>query len=134
VTDLIEHITWNDVPLAYIIRAGYLPPETDFLTPPEFKQQVGFVVYPQGGEISRHVHRPLKRQLTGTSEVLIVRNGRCEIDIYNDARELVATRELRVGDIMLMVGGGHGFRMLEDTVLLEVKQGPYTGLEEKEHF
>ena len=47
---------------------------------------------------------------------------------------LVATRELLPGDIMLMVGGGHGFRMLEDTVLLEVKQGPYTGLDEKERF
>jgi hypothetical protein len=56
------------------------------------------------------------------------------MDIYDDDRRLVATRELRKGDIMLMVGGGHGFRMLEDTVLLEVKQGPYTGLDEKERF
>ena len=47
---------------------------------------------------------------------------------------LIATRELATGDVMLMVGGGHGFRMLEDTVLLEVKQGPYTGVAEKERF
>ena len=105
-----------------------------FLTPPDFKQQVGFIVYPRGGEVSRHVHRQLERRLTGTSEVLILRSGRCEIDVYNDARELIATRELREGDVMLMVGGGHGFRMLEDTVLLEVKQGPYTGHDEKERF
>ena len=70
----------------------------------------------------------------GTSEVLIVRRGRCEIDIYNNERELVATRELWQGDIMLMVDGGHGFRMIEDTVFLEVKQGPYTGIDEKERF
>ena len=95
---------------------------------------MGFVVYPAGGEIHRHVHRPLERHLIGTSEVLIVRRGRCEIDIYNDDRTLVASRELREGDVMLMVGGGHGFHMLEDTVLLEVKQGPYTGIDEKEHF
>ena len=130
----IEHIAWNGKPLAYIIRAEMNPQKTTFLTPPEFKQQVGFVVYPAGGEIQRHVHRPLERHLVGTSEVLIVRRGRCEIDIYNDERELVATRELGQGDIMLMVGGGHGFRMLEDTVFLEVKQGPYTGLDEKERF
>ena len=110
------------------------PEKTTFLTPPEFKQQVGFVVYRAGGEIQRHVHRPLERHLIGTSEVLIVRQGRCEIDIYNNGRELVATRELRQGDIMLMVDGGHGFRMMEDTVFLEVKQGPYTGLDEKERF
>ncbi len=122
------------MPLAYIIRGKLNPTQTTFLTPPEFKQQVGFIVYPAGGEIQRHVHRPLERHLVGTSEVLIVRRGRCEIDIYNDERELVATRELGQGDIMLMVGGGHGFRMLEDTVFLEVKQGPYTGLDEKERF
>jgi hypothetical protein len=49
-------------------------------------------------------------------------------------QQILATRELRCGDIMLMVGGGHGFRMLEDTVFLEVKQGPYIGLDEKERF
>ena len=130
----VEHIVWNGKPLAYIIRAEIDPQKTTFLTPLEFKQQVGFVVYPAGGEIQRHVHCPLERHLIGTSEVIIVRSGRCEIDIYNDERLLVASRELRPGDIMLMVAGGHGFRMLEDTVLLEVKQGPYTGLEEKERF
>jgi hypothetical protein len=110
------------------------PAETTFLTPPEFKQQVGFVVYPAGGEIPRHVHKPLERHLVGTSEVVIVKSGLCEVDIYDDEQQLIATRQLGPGDIMLMVGGGHGFRMLEDTVLLEIKQGPYTGLDEKEHF
>jgi len=90
--------------------------------------------YPAGGEIKRHVHVPLERHLVGTSEVIIVRRGCCNIDIYNDERELVSTRELRPGDIMLMVGGGHGFRVHEDTVLLEVKQGPYIGIDEKGVF
>lgn len=133
-TEHVEHIMWNDQPLAYIFRAAMQPRETTFLTPPEFKQQVGFVVYPTGGKIQRHVHRPLERHLVGTSEVLIIRQGRCEIDIYNNHRELVARRELWQGDIMLMVDGGHGFRMLEDTVFIEVKQGPYTGIDEKERF
>lgn len=130
----VEHITWDDKPLAYIIRAEMNPEKTTFLTPPEFNLQVGFVVYPTGGEIARHVHRPLERNIIGTSEVLVIKRGRCQIDIYNDNRELVATRELRAGDIMLMVGGGHGFRMLEETVLLEIKQGPYISPEEKERF
>lgn len=132
--ELVEHIIWNGQPLAYIIRADFSPEKTTFLTPPEFKQQVGYVVYPEDGTIARHVHRPLERHLVGTSEVLIIRAGRCEMDVYNDNRELVATRILYAGDVMLMVGGGHGFRMLEDTVFLEVKQGPYTGLDEKERF
>lgn len=131
---MVEHITWNGKPLAYIIRAEINPERTSFLTPPGFKQQVGFVVYPAGGEIKRHVHRSLERHIVGTSEVLVVRQGRCEMDIYNDDRELVATRELCAGDIVLTVGGGHGFRILEDTVFLEVKQGPYMGIDDKERF
>jgi len=132
--DIVERILWEGVPLCYLIRNDRLPSETTFFTPPEFKQQVGYVVYPAGGEIKRHVHRSIERKLLGTSEVLVVKKGHCLIDIYSDDHELVATRDLYQGDVMLMVGGGHGFRMIEDTVLLEIKQGPYTGLEEKQHF
>jgi hypothetical protein len=64
----------------------------------------------------------------------VVKKGRCEVDIYNLLKEPVATRELREGDILLLVSGGHGFRIMEDTVFLEIKQGPYTGLDEKERF
>lgn len=134
VSQHVEHITSNGRSLAYIIRGEINPLKTTFLTPPELKQQVGFVVYPAGGEVRRHVHRALERHLVGTSEVIIVRRGRCQIDIYDDERQLVAIREIGEGDIMLMTGGGHGFKMHEDTVLLEVKQGPYTGIDEKELF
>ncbi len=130
----LEIISDGEQALCYILRAGQLPDRTTFITPDEFKQQVGFVVYPAGGEVARHDHRPLERHLTGTSEVLLVQKGRCWMDVYNGARELVATRELAMGDLILMVGGGHGFRMIEDTVFLEIKQGPYTGLDEKEKF
>lgn len=132
--ELIEHIDSDGRPLCYLIRAGLVPNETTFLTPSEFKQQVGYVVYPADAEIKRHVHRSIERHLVGTSEVLIVKKGHCLINIYNDERDLVATRDLYEGDIMLMVGGGHGFSMVEDTVLLEIKQGPYLGVDEKEHF
>ena len=130
----IEHISHGDQCLAIIIRNSFAPPKTTFLTPSDYKQQIGFIVYPAGGEVPRHVHRPLQRRLVGTSEVLLVRLGHCVADIYNEERELIANRELCEGDVILLVAGGHGFRMLADTVLLEVKQGPYTGLEEKEQF
>ena len=130
----VEHITCNGTPLAYIVHAEINPRETTFVTPGDFKQQVGFIVYAAGSEIPRHVHRPVERQLNETSEVLIVRRGCCEVDIYNNDRVLIAVRKLRAGDILILVAGGHGFRVLEDTVLLEVKQGPYTGLEERERF
>lgn len=124
----------ENIALSYIIRSSFLPEKTTFITPPEYKQQVGYIVYPKGGEVTQHTHKPIKRQLIGTSEVLLIKSGRCLMDIYNDDHKLIATRELYTGDLMIMVGGGHGFRMLEETVLLEIKQGPYIGLDEKERF
>ena len=132
--DLIEEITDGGKSLAYIVRRELNPEETTFLTPPEANLQTGFIVYSAGGEITRHLHHPPQRQITSTSEVLIVRKGRSEVDIYNDQRQLVTKRELRAGDVLIIVAGGHGFRMLEDTVFLEIKQGPYIGSDEKERF
>jgi mannose-6-phosphate isomerase-like protein (cupin superfamily) len=132
---VIETIDHNGVVLAYIAHAGVLPAATTFLTPTECNMQVGHVVYPAGGEIPRHAHLPVERHLVGSTEVLVVQQGRCEVDVYSEDRRLIATRELRVGDILISVGGGHGFRVLEDLVLLEVKQGPYPGKQaEKEGF
>jgi mannose-6-phosphate isomerase-like protein (cupin superfamily) len=120
--------------LAYFIRAGAMPEQTRFMTPSDCNLQVGQVVYPAGGEIARHVHLPVERHVVGTTEVLLVQQGRCEVDVFTDDRQLVTTRAMSVGDIVVAVGGGHGFRATEDLVLLEIKQGPYPGGAEKERF
>jgi len=132
--DHIEKIVSGEQPLAYVIRAQLSPKQTTFLTPNDFNFQLGFVVYPAGGEVQRHLHKELERHIVGTAEVIIVKVGHCEIDIYNGNRQLMATRELGPGDVVLTVSGGHGFRMQEDTVLFEIKQGPYTGVNEKDRF
>lgn len=130
----IEAIGRDGRVFAYVMRDTPGEKKTTFLTPDEAIQQVGFVVHPAGAEVKRHYHLPLERSIVGTPEVLVVRQGRCEMDVYDDQQALVCTRELETGDIMVMVGGGHGFRMVEDTVLLEVKQGPYYGPDEKAYF
>jgi hypothetical protein len=124
----------SGVVLAYLVRGGAPPSETTFLTPHDCTLQVGHVVYPAGGEIPRHVHLPIERHLVGSTEVLLLQQGRCEVDVYTDDRRMVVTREMHVGDILIAVSGGHGFRVLEDTVLLEIKQGPYPGGAEKARF
>jgi uncharacterized protein YjlB len=131
---VIETVAANGTVLAYIARGGPPPEQTSFLTPHDCNLQVGHVVYPAGGEIVRHMHLPIERHVLGTTEVLVVEHGRCEVDIYAEDRQVVTTRELRAGDILIAVAGGHGFRVLEDTVLLEIKQGPYPGGAEKERF
>ncbi|HEV7666695.1 MAG TPA: hypothetical protein VGQ62_24390 [Chloroflexota bacterium] len=131
---MIETIQDDGVVLAYVIRGGTAPTKTTFLTPDDCNLQVGHVVYPAGGEIARHIHLPIERHLVGSNEVLVMQQGRCSVDVYTADQRLVATRELQVGDIVIAVNGGHGFHVLEDTVLLEIKQGPYPGGAEKERF
>ncbi len=120
--------------LAYLIKREAEFSETAFVSPAEAPLQLGFIVYGAGKSIARHVHLPVERRISGTSEFLWVRKGHCEVDLYDETRVLVATRELRAGDAILLLVGGHAFRMREDTVLAEVKQGPYFGNDEKERF
>jgi hypothetical protein len=130
----IEEVADGGMILAYVIRHDATSVQSTFFTPPDSNFQAGFVVYPAGGRVQAHRHLPVVRQIVGTSELLIVRSGACTVDIYSDDLRVVASRDLTAGDAVLSVGGGHGFRMTEDTVLLEVKQGPYGGLAEKERF
>jgi hypothetical protein len=120
--------------LCVIVRADPAPEKTTFYTPNDFTLQVGKIVYCAGDEIPRHAHRPVTRALDSTSEILVVQKGRMIIDVYTDAHDFLCSREMDTGDVVILVAGGHGFRLLEDTILLEVKQGPYSGIQEKERF
>jgi hypothetical protein len=130
----VEIIRDGDVELAYIVSRELMPSKTEFLTPDTLGQQMGMVVYAAGTSIPRHVHLPVVREVHGTSEVIVVRKGCCEVDIFNAQKQFVASRRLETGDIVLLIQGGHGFRMIEDTVLFEVKQGPYVGNADKARF
>ena len=41
---------------------------------------------------------------------------------------------LEQGDVILLADGGHGFKMLEDSEIIEIKQGPYSGDKDKVRF
>jgi hypothetical protein len=124
---------WGEV-LAIIVRSDFEPASTTFVTPPEYTQQVGFIVYEADGEVKPHVHADLERRIIGTSEVVFVKRGSCVLDVYTQDGEPVCSRQLAQGDLVLTVGGGHGYRMLEDTLLVEVKQGPYAGADERRNI
>lgn len=120
--------------LCMIVRAESFPDTTTFYTPAELSLQVGNIVYSAGSEIPRHTHGPVSRNIIGTAEVLIVQKGCMILDIYADNHTFVVSRQIGRGDVAVLVAGGHGFRFVEDTVLLEVKQGPYAGTHEKQQF
>jgi hypothetical protein len=133
-TSPVEIIESNGEALAYIVDPAWQADRTTFLTPDDNGLQMGMIVYGAGQDIPAHVHLPVTREVHGTNECIVVRKGRCRVTIYDSQRNFVAQRDLEQGAIILLVGGGHGFHLHEDTILFEVKQGPYVGDADKERF
>lgn len=130
----IEEITSGHTVIGYVIRGSSLPEATTFVTPREANLQVGFVVKGSEEDVPRHDHKPLERSIVGTSEVLVIRKGSGEIEFFDTDRRFVSKHRFSAGDVLVMLTGGHGFRFDSNTVLLEIKQGPYPGVDEKERF
>ena len=130
----IERVAHGGVELAIILRAHYQQEGIGFFTPGHYSQQLGYMRRPAGYRIAPHVHVPVPRAVTLTSEVLFVRSGRLRVDFYDGDRVYVESRVLAAGDVLLLCAGGHGFEMLEPSELIEVKQGPYVGEADKARF
>src|SRR3954465_13988897 len=105
----LETVNHQGKTLCLIIRKVPSPDCTTFFTGEECNLQVGKIVYPKNGTIPRHDHKPVERHVSGTSEVLIVEEGRMIADIYTDARELHSSHEVNPGDVLVLLAGGHGF-------------------------
>ncbi len=116
------------------MRREFAAPGVHFFTPNEFSQQLGFMRHPAGKVIEAHVHNPAPRTVAYTQETLFIRRGRLRVDFYDNDQAWLESRELRGGDVILLIQGGHGFEVLEDLEMFEVKQGPYAGDEDKTRF
>lgn len=129
--DKIEHK--NQI-IALIVRANASLPGVHFFTPDDFSQQLAYMSHPVGKVIEPHVHNPVQREVIFTQEVLFIRKGRLRVDFYSDDRAYLKSRILGAGDVILLASGGHGFEVLEELEMIEVKQGPYSGDGDKTRF
>lgn len=130
----IEAVKKKDKLLAMIIRNDYVCDGVDFITPNEYSQQVAYMHHPAGKVIDAHVHNLVHRNVVLTQEVLFVKKGILRVDFYDDYEDYLESRDLHAGDIILLVSGGHGFQVLEEVEMVEVKQGPYAGDNDKKRF
>jgi hypothetical protein len=133
-TETIEKVKNLDQTIGIIIRANHRSDGIEFFTPDMFSQQLAYMNRPQGYVIPPHVHNPVKRDVMWTQEVLFVRSGKIRVDFYTDGKHYLESRILYAGDVILLAAGGHGFEMLEPSELIEVKQGPYCGDQDKTRF
>jgi mannose-6-phosphate isomerase-like protein (cupin superfamily) len=133
-TRFIETIEHLGQLLAVVIRDGFRAPGVTFVTSGDLSQQVAVMSHPPGKRIGAHKHRPVPREVLLTQEVLIIRRGKLRVDLFDDGARYLESRVLGPGDTIVLVGGGHGFEVLEELEMLEVKQGPYAGDADKVRF
>ena len=128
---MIQEIKHNNQLLAIIISNKYAEPGIHFFTPDDFSQQVAFMKHPVGKIIQPHVHNSVQREVHFTKETLFIRKGKIRVDFYTNEQDYIESCILETGDVILLSEGGHGFEILEETEMIEVKQGPYCGDQDK---
>lgn len=131
---MIEQITHGDLNLGVIIRVGFSKDGIEFFTSDNDSQQLGYMKRPAGYLIQPHRHNIVIREVHLTQEVLFIRSGKVRVDFYNNDQDYLESRTLYKGDVILLADGGHGFEMLEESEIIEVKQGPYCGERDKVRF
>lgn len=131
---MLEEIKYNDELLAIIVRNNFSKEGIAFFTPNDFSQQLAYMKHPEGKIIQPHVHNPVKRVVHYTKEVLFIKKGKLRVDFYDDNQNYLESRILCSGDVILLSTGGHGFVALENLEMIEVKQGPYAGDQDKIRF
>ena len=131
---MVEYVNFKGRQLAIILRANYSAKGVNFFTPNDFSQQLGYMNHPGGHKIEPHLHNVAKREVQYTKEVLFIKSGSVRIDLFDDDKVYLESKVLHAGDVILLAFGGHGFEMLESTEMIEVKQGPYVGTEDKARF
>lgn len=131
---MIEKITYHHQLLALIVSHQFNKPGIHFFSPDDLSQQLAYMRHPTGKIIQPHVHNPVPREVEYTQEVLFIKKGRLRVDFYNNHQEYLESRLLEAGDVILLVTGGHGFEVVEEIEMIEVKQGPYVGEKDKTRF
>ena len=131
---MIEYIKYADQIFSIIVRKKFHKPGINFFTPNEYSQQLAYMSHPVGKKIEPHVHKKVQREVFYTQETLFIRKGKLQVDFYSDYQIYIESRVLDAGDVILLIKGGHGFKVLEDLEMFEVKQGPYAGDEDKIKF
>lgn len=130
----LQMIKKRDKLLAIIIKNNYVNEGVSFITSSEYSQQLAYMHHTAGKIIDAHVHNLVHRNVVLTQEVLFIKKGKLRVDFYDDYKDYLESRILEAGDTILLTSGGHGFKVLEEVEMIEVKQGPYSGDMDKTRF
>jgi mannose-6-phosphate isomerase-like protein (cupin superfamily) len=129
-----EYITCRNKIIAIILYSSFKAEGVHFFTPDELSQQLAYINHPPGKMIETHIHNLVQREVQYTQEVLFIKKGKIRVDIYDDQQNYLISKILEAGDVLFLAAGGHGFEVIEEIEMIEVKQGPYAGELDKKPF
>lgn len=131
---MIERIVQDGKELAIIIRNNFQKEGIEFLTQGSYSQQLAYMHHPKGKIIDAHIHNHEERSIVLTQEVLVIKKGTLRVDFYREDCSYLKSILLYADDIILLASGGHGFEVIEEVEMVEIKQGPYLGERDKTRF
>ena len=132
---MIEKIIHKKKMLALIVRGKYRRKKgIHFFTPESATQQFGYMKHNRKHIIKPHLHQKRLTKILSTTEVILIMKGVLRVDFYNQKKRYLHSKILKKNDIIMLVHGGHGFKVLKNVEMLEIKQGPYSVSKDKVKF
>ena len=132
---MIEKILHKKKLLALIVRGKYRSKKgITFFTPNDSTQQFGYMKHKKKHVIKPHLHKKRLTRILYTTEVILILKGILRVDFYSFSKKYLFSKIIREKDIIMLVHGGHGFKVLKDIEMLEIKQGPYSLSKDKIKF
>ena len=132
---MIEKIIYKKKLLALIVKGNYRNKKgITFFTPNESTQQFGYMKHRKKHIIKPHLHKKRLTKILYTTEVILLLKGLLRVDFYISSKKYLFSKILKKNDIIMLVSGGHGFKILKDVEMLEIKQGPYSLIKDKIKF
>jgi hypothetical protein len=131
---MLKEIRHNNKIIAIIIYKSFEKDGIHFFTPDNYSQQLAYMKHPADTIIKPHVHNLLVRTVEYTQEVLFIRKGKIRVDLFDDNKNYLESYILNDNDTVFFAHGGHGIKILEEAEIIEVKQGPYAGDNDKAKF
>lgn len=132
---MIEKIYHQNKLYALIVRSKYKKKKgISFFTDKNATQQFGYMNHKKDHIILPHRHNKRLSKIDITTEVIIILDGILRVDIYNNKEKYLFSKKLYSNDLIMLSNGGHGFKVLKNVKMIEVKQGPYSLLKDKIKF
>ena len=132
---MIEKILYKNKLFALIVKAKFRKKKgINFFTSKESTQQFGYMKHNKNHIVEPHQHNKRLTKILSTTEVIILLKGTLRVDFYNNKKAYLFSKIVNAKDVIMLVHGGHGFKVLKNVEMIEVKQGPYSLVSDKIKF